>query len=363
MSLKSICITATVSAFFSVAVSCRAAALTPHVEQPSPPDRCAVERVSSTDLEKMCAYDEISALATIALADELQFSLIWQQADAIMRAARHLDKKESEAYFFERHFERGANGGRIDQEFRNRFVKTNGRNVSALSVASVTDVPAKNVESDVTPLIGGCVQEMKVSDERWIEIVRATCEDDVNEALKIKLAHLYVPGPMNKVQGAKIRRRQVPDEGMSPPMRRKGGLSYADEEALLKERICLPYVAARYAEVCHKPLPDGYARLCHNGKTNADAVSDFWAQRQVLMIQNIVQKVRQLPVQGDGNIRRSRIYRLDIEGIEAAQNGLVDIEVCPKKTELIDLIAEALGGPVRKTQNGLIWDMHVHAEQ
>lgn len=345
MSLKGTCIKALAPALFLMVVSCSAVAQEARIMQPLPPDRCAVERLSRPYLEKMCAYDDISALATIAFADELQFSLIWQQADEIMRAARHLDKEVSLASLTKRHLKKPVQGGQDDQ-------------VSGSQNPVHPFFGEADGESETSPLIGGCVLKMKVLDEKWIEIVRATCAEDVSEALKIKLAHLYVPGPMNGVQGAKIRRRQVPSEGMPPPMRRMGGLSYANEEALLKERLCLPYVAARYKDVCKKPLPDGYARLCKGTKADEDAVLDFWAQRQELMIQNIVQKARKLAAQKeDEHVRRSRIYRLDIEGIEASQNGLVDIEVCPQKPELIDMIAAALKeGLVRKTQSGVIWE-------
>ena len=286
----------------------------------------------------MCTYDDMSALATIALADELQFSVIWQQADEIIRAVRYLDRETS----------LNPSVMRPRHDTHSDLVTSTGSNLSIISP-----------EFTVLP-VGGCVQEMKALDEKWIEIVKATCFENVNEALKTKLAHLYVPGPMNNVQGAKIRRREMPGEGMPIKMRHTGGLSYVKEIERLKDRVCQPYVATEYLEICGVPLPDGYAQLCADGRVNEDVLEDFWAHRQETMVQNIADKARELASQEDENVRRSRIYRLDIEGIEAAQNGLVDIEVCPQKTELIDMIAAALkGGVVRKTQSGLIWDMKI----
>lgn len=335
MPFKNICFMAIGTALLCGTIATQAAAFDARTVHPLPPGKCAVERVSRNYLKQMCTYDDMSALATIALADELQFSVIWQQADDIMRAARHLDSEAS---------------------LNHPVVRPRPDMHKGSAESAGSNLPTISSESAMLQ-VGGCVREMKALDEKWIEIVKATCSENVNEALKTKLAHLYVPGPMNNVQGAKIRRRQMPDEGMPIKMRHTGGLSYVKEIERLKDRICQPYVAAGFLEICGVPLPDGYAQLCAGGRVNEDVLEDFWARRQETMVQNIADKARELASQKGESVRRSRIYRLDIEGIEAAQNGLVDIEVCPQKTELIDMIAVALkGGVVRKTQSGLIWD-------
>lgn len=307
---------------------------------------CAVEHITRNYLKKMCTYDNTSALATIALADEMQFSRIWQQADEIIRAVRHLDRQAS---FYTN-----------DTQFKEKIDIPGVNEKQTQPLNKMLKVQA-NTKNTIHNPYGGCVMDIKVLDERWIEIVEAKCAQEVNEALKIKLAHLYVPGPMNDVQGAKIRRRQVPLKGLEVPLRLTGGLSHMQEEARLKDRLCLPYVPSMYFEVCEQPLPDGYLRLCENGQINEDILADFWMQRQEMVVQKIIEDAQKMAARNIGqDTIHSRIYSLDIQGIEASPNGLIEIEVCPEKSELIDMLAQEVnGGTVRKTQSGLIWDMKI----
>lgn len=347
MSLNKFCFKITTCVCLSLAVSCSTQAQEASATHVPPPHRCTIERLSRSYLKQMCTYDEMSALATIALADELQFSEIWQQAEDIMRQARHLD--------------------------REAFIKAGAINTRDSHPPRAHPIKSPPFHQK------GCAQELKVLDDKWIEIVKANCPEGVNDALKFKLAHLYLPGPLNNVEGAKIRRRQVPEVGRTLPIKKGGGLSYDEEVDRLKEKVCLPYVPHMYQEICGQPFPMGYARLCGNSQSSQDVIEDFWAERRETMVENIIDEAQRLMSETQKNeeiekvdasmsslnppresfAHRSNIYRLDIEGIEAAPNGIVEIEVCPQKHELIDLIAERLDeGIVRKTQNGLIWEMN-----
>ena len=227
---------------------------------------------------------------------------------------------------------------------------------------SVSHLPApadKNVKRTVfeNKSAAVCVSKMQLGAGNVIFLSGTkACSKELAAALVLAGGAWYTPGAGGGIDGASLDFSKENAQGV-PNVQHQ---TFDEEAEIFWNRLCEEKLLAKYKEICNTDLtPTVYQIICENDEAKKDARIGYVEEQKQQTIREILENGFKMAVTSmvenktltDENV-------MNVKRITTRPNGQMEVEMCPKKEELADMILTGLQrGETYKTQNGFVVEL------
>lgn len=243
-----------------------------------------------------------------------------------------------------------------EEALKNEVLKIiqTAQEVSKLPAPAAKDIK-RTVFEDKTP--GVCVQKMQLSAGNVIVLTGSkSCSKELNTQMAALAGVWYTPGSDGSVDGAKLDFAKENEIKLPKPAFQ----TFEEEAEIFWNRLCEERLLAKYKEICNTNLtPTVYQIICENEDAKKDAQTGYVEEQKQQAIREILENGFKMAVTSMvENKTLSDESIMNVERITTRPNGQMEVELCPKKEELADLIITGLQrGEAYKTQKGFVIEL------
>lgn len=234
-----------------------------------------------------------------------------------------------------------------------KIIRT-ARMLSELPAPVSKDVK-RTVFEDKSPAV--CVSKMQlgVGNIIFLNGTKA-CSKELAAALVQSGGAWYTPGDSGGIDGARLDFSKENPQGL-PNAQAK---TFDEEAEIFWNRLCEEKVLAKYKEICNTDLtPTVYRIICENEDAKKNARTGYVEEQKQQTVREILENGFKMAVTSMvENKTLTDDDVMNVARITTRPNGQMEVELCPKKEELADMILTGLQrGESYKTQNGFVIEL------
>lgn len=204
---------------------------------------------------------------------------------------------------------------------------------------------------------GTCVQKMQLDAANVIFLTGSkACSKELAAALAEMAGAWYTPGKAGGIDGATL---DFSKENAQSALQ-VTAKTFDEEAEIFWNRLCEERVLAKYKEICNTDVtPTVYRIICENEEAKKDARIGYVEEQKQQTIRDVLENGFKMAVTSMvENKTLTDDSVMNVERITTFPNGQMEVELCPKKEELGDILITGLQrGEVYKTQKGLVIEL------
>lgn len=247
----------------------------------------------------------------------------------------------------------GADNKEIAENEAVKIIQT-ARMLSGLPAPVAADVK-RVVFEDKSPAV--CVSKMQLGEGNVVFLSGTkACSKELAAALVQSGGAWYTPGDSGGIDGATFDFSKENPQGVSNAQAK----TFDEEAEIFWNRLCEEKVLAKYKEICNTDVtPTVYKIICENEDTKESARAGYVEEQKQQTIREILENGFKMAVTAMvENKTLTDDGVMNVARITTRPNGQMEVELCPKKEELADMILTGLQrGESYKTQNGFVIEL------
>lgn len=211
------------------------------------------------------------------------------------------------------------------------------------------------VYEDKTP--GVCLSHMHLdADSRIILTTSQSCSKELQIQLPLIAGEWLTLGENGGLNGGVFDFSKTNVKGLPQPDYQ----TFEEESTVFWNRLCDDKFLAKYKEICKTNLtPPIYQTMCENEEVKKKSIVGFAEEQKQQTIREVLENGFKMAVTSVvENKTMTDESILNVERLTTRPNGEMEVEFCPKKEELADMVIIGLRrGHVYKTKKGFVVEL------